>query len=50
MEFVLEIGVSLLQARAILEELHEPLFVGTDIAPLRADLEKTQLIDQSPAS
>jgi len=49
-KFILQVGVSLLQASTILEELHEPLFVGTHSAPLRTSLEKTQLIDQSPAS
>ena len=50
MKFVLEVGVGLLQTRTILEELHEPLFVRTHCAPVRTSFEKTQLIDQSPAS
>ena len=50
MKFVLEIRVSLFQARTILEELHEPLFLGAHTAPVRTSLEETQLIDQSPAS
>ena len=29
MKFVLEVGVGFLQARTILEQLHEPFFVGT---------------------
>jgi hypothetical protein len=41
MEFVLEVGVGLLEARTILEELHEPLLVGTHSAPLRTSFEKT---------
>ncbi len=35
MKFVLEVGVGFFEARTILEELHEPLFVGTHGAPVR---------------
>ncbi len=35
MKFVLEVGIGLLEARAILEELHEPLFFGTHRARRR---------------
>ena len=49
MEFVFEVGVGLLEARTILEELHEPLLVRTHSAPVRTSFEKTKLIDQSPA-
>src|SRR5579871_6183997 len=48
-ELILEIRIGLLEARAILEELHEPLFLGADPAAVRA-FEKTQLVDQGPAS
>jgi hypothetical protein len=48
-KFVFEVGVGLLEARTILEELHEPLLVRTHSAPVRTSFEKTQLIDQSPA-
>ena len=48
-KFVLEIGVGFFEARAILEQLHEPLFVGAHAAPFTS-FEKTQLIDQCPAS
>ena len=48
MEFVLEVRMGLLQARAILEELHEPLFVSGHAA-VGTSLEKTQLVDQLPA-
>jgi hypothetical protein len=48
-KFVLEVGVGFLQARAILEELHEPLFVRTHGTSVQPSFEKTQLIDQSPA-
>jgi hypothetical protein len=41
MKFVLEVGVGLLQASTILEELHEPLLVSTHGAPLSASFEKT---------
>src|ERR1700684_4496881 len=50
MEFILEIGIALLQARAILEELHEPLFFRAHRTPLGPSLEKAQLVDQIPAS
>ena len=49
-KFVLKVRVRLFQARAILEELHQPLFVGTRAADFQSVLEKTQLIDQGPAS
>ena len=35
MKFVLEVGVGLLQTRTILEQLHEPLFIGAHCAALR---------------
>src|ERR1700687_4774552 len=50
MKFVFEVGVGLFEARTILEELHQPLFVRTHSAPVRTSFEKTELIDQGPAS
>jgi hypothetical protein len=50
MEFVLEIGVGLFETRTILKELHKPLFVRAHAAPFGASFEKTQLVDQCPAS
>ncbi len=49
-KFVLQVGVGFLETRAILEQLHEPLFLGTHCAALGTAFEKTQLVDQSPAS
>src|SRR3984957_2964144 len=49
MKLVLEVGIGLLEASTILEELHEPLFVGTRGAPVQTSFEKAQLIDQNPA-
>ncbi len=49
MKFVFEVGIGLLEASTILEELHEPLFVGTHGAPVQTSFEKAQLIDQNPA-
>jgi hypothetical protein len=46
MKLVLEIGVRLFQARAILEQLHEALFFRAHAAALRPSLEKAELVDQ----
>ena len=46
MKLVLEIGVCLFQARAILEQLHEALFFRAHAAALRPSLEKAELVDQ----
>ena len=35
MKLILEIGVGLFQARAVLKKLHEPLFVSTHAAPVK---------------
>jgi hypothetical protein len=41
MKLVFEVGVSLFEARAVLEELHEPLLVRTHRGPVRTSFEKT---------
>ena len=48
-KLILEIRVGLLQAGAVLEQLHEPLFVGAHTAPVQTSFEKAQLVDQIPA-
>jgi hypothetical protein len=48
-KLILEIRVCLLQAGAVLEQLHEPLFVGAHTAPVQTSFEKAQLVDQIPA-
>ena len=48
-KLILEIRVGLLQAGAVLEELHEPLFIGAHTARVQTSFEKTQSIDQIPA-
>ena len=45
-KFVLEIGIGLFQARTILEQLHEALFVSAHATALRPSLEKAELVDQ----
>jgi hypothetical protein len=40
-KFVFEVGVGFFEARTVLEELHEPLFIRTHSAPVRTSFEKT---------